>query len=227
MVEETNGCLGVQERSRRFPAVVKARGSADFTGALIGPKVLLTAAHTVDEDDDPLLISHQQSQVACCELHPHYSSDGNDLLGNSADLALCRLTEAASIGGDGRYEAVNLDRGFESDTESLLVTGFGPRSENGPASTDLCIKGGDSGGPAFSEGGIGRSRLIIGVNSEGPPEGNCGEPSKLTSTSSPAIAEWIRAWAEGVAEGQRCGAGEPVAICGVNAGDDTLCRTLS
>ncbi|MEM1202627.1 MAG: trypsin-like serine protease [Acidobacteriota bacterium] len=249
-------CLTRTERQRDFPAVVRASGSSHFTAALVGPRVLLTAAHTVEDDDNPILATHNEGQIACCDLHPDYSSDDgssaddSDLRRSSVDLALCRLADPLQLTPQGaRYESISL--GPYDERTTLTVMGFGPTRRGGPTHTclafkknvdiirqaseshwievDACLTGGDSGGPAFMEEARTSSRRIVGVNAKGPCSGedDDGDYSLLTSTSSPAISEWIQAWAKGEATGQSCGAGEPVAICGVNASEGIPCQTLS
>lgn len=235
---------GEELPSTGFQAVMN---TLRFTVSAVGPQAILTAAHTVwdQQEKEMRRVPEIRRIPLCCDIHPAY------LQGDpSADIALCRWERDLSRP---KYEAISLDPSRIAASKELFLTGFGcvkEASEGAVSGTpngklakvvepvgagehfievDSCLCQGDSGGPGFAfEPGPDHGanpgevlppadgrRWIVGVNAQNLCEVNQAEKGALTNTSSPEISRWIEAWAQGKAEGQKCGQGEVTQVCGV------------
>jgi hypothetical protein len=215
---------GDEARAEDFPATVYSTdGSGRCTATLIGPQVLITAAHCVDNGGQVFftLLTGQQHR-GVCQHHPDYDNN------KTADWALCRLEEEADV----EFETLSMDRTIPARGDRILLTGYGCTAQGGGGGNDgtlrygfaeviqtprsgnwdiitrgsvaLCF--GDSGGPAFhtygSEDPTGR-RVMISVNSRG----NIKDTSYLSKTLQNSVfSGWLKAWA----------ADQLVTVCGVS-----------
>lgn len=93
------------------------------TAALLGPRVLLTAAHCVPADGAGRLESRVQGEFhLACERHPNYASDP------SADFALCRLSRSFVLPRGGRYETISglpMSAVMDLRDDFIVLAGFG------------------------------------------------------------------------------------------------------
>jgi V8-like Glu-specific endopeptidase len=224
--------------------------AARCTGALIAPRLVLTAAHCVI---DPRLSSElevffgsatdapgpQIRRVVHVAAHPDYQADGDD-----ADLAALILDAPAPVA------PLPLDTGTLDDTwidTSVRLVGFGQPSSTEPVTgtkragtaviTDLDATTfrvepdpamschGDSGGPVLATRGS--SEVLIGVTSRGDP--GCqeyGQNVRIDSFRASFLATWIdaaAAWpAPPPADGDAL-AGLGDAICTAACADDAAC----
>ncbi len=115
--------------SKDWPASFRATfkstgGESSCTAVLIGPQVLLTAAHCVPESGK---ISYgrldTKSTSATCERHGDWVSGAD----SSADFALCRLDDPY-VGPPGfKFETINLARiePTGASPTAVVLTGFG------------------------------------------------------------------------------------------------------
>ena len=101
------------------------KGTAACTSALIGPEVLLTAAHCVPADGKVTLFrDNKELSKAECQAHPNYPKDA------SADFALCRLTTPFAAPAKFKFERVSTQ--LMSDVvarQSVLLSGYGCTSD--------------------------------------------------------------------------------------------------
>lgn len=205
------------------------------TSTLVGPRVLLTAAHCVGNGATATVRYRDVDRRSVCTHAPGYPAN------ETADWALCIF--AAPLNGI-RYETVNLDPGLVGVGTELLLTGFGCTARDGTGGNDglyrigevpvtalphdddhdietrgsvvLCY--GDSGGPGFAYLDPQRTRRVqVSVNSRTSVDTATRlilDTSYLSSLSTPAAKEFLREWS--AAHGAR--------ICGVHAGTAN-CRT--
>lgn len=194
------------------------------SSTLVGPRVLLTAAHCVSDGGTVSFALGSARYVATCDHHASYRSN------STADWALCYLTtEVAGV----PFEAVaTTEEAACSAGRSYLWTGYGctrwgqgidGRFRTGTAQVTRCPGGtsydtvtqgsvalcsGDSGGGGYVQlpGG---ARKLVGVNSRS----NTVDTSYVSSTYAAAFRDWAQAW----------GAAREAAICGVHVGA-TGCR---
>ena len=201
----------------KYPSTVRIfMSGASCTATLIGPKVLLTAAHCVD-DGKTVEFKYNGADVNSkpCSHHPGYASN------QTADFALCPLPTALS----GIFETINTDHKLISKGDTITLTGYGCIKSDGSGGNDgilregkakvtklpssknfdivataakgaLCY--GDSGGPAFSS-----SRTLIGVNSRGDIK-----TTSYLSAVHMADESFIKKWADDLG----------LKICGLHPG---------
>lgn len=195
------------------------------TSALVGPRVLLTAAHCVPRGGTVKIGMGQQTWTARCTHHAEYPGNA------TADWALCALD---SVGPKVPYERVNLDAALLKVKDELQLAGFGCTNDDGTGGNDgiyrigeapvrylpvgpdydivtqataaLCF--GDSGGPSFRYNDAARKkRVVVGVNSRVGVDAN----DKLTNTSylssTSAAREFFSKWSTE----------KNVKICGIHA----------
>jgi hypothetical protein len=189
------------------------------TSSLVGDRILLTAAHCVENGAAITLRYGGTDFQAMCERAPGYSPDSPRSA--SADYALCALDR--SIPGI-PAERVNSDPTRLAVGGTVLLTGFGCVTNQGTGGNDgiyrvgesqivalpnandnsIIVEGraglcfGDSGGPAFLQLAGGR-RIQISVNSRvqnlgGSGGTNLGPRSYLSSTSTPEALVFLRDW---------------------------------
>lgn len=103
------------------------------TSVLIGPEVLLTAAHCVPASGR---ISVQRRDAptlgGVCASHPRYPETSGGAGDLSADFALCRLSQPYVLAQGGRYETVSrrpMSSAVGTENNFILLTGFGCTSD--------------------------------------------------------------------------------------------------
>lgn len=199
-----------------YPEVIRiSSGMSSCTAAVIGPRVILTAAHCTKQDGEIVPISEealyefiheQQVYKARCSIAPDYRGQTGD-----QDMALCLSDRRVDL----KYASISKEPMVMNEMATLI--GYGcihsepPRAGNdgvlrvGRASvvreasdsyysfhtrgsSALCF--GDSGGPAFKEVKDAKRdyHYIAGVNSRG----NIVDLSLLTSMAHPNSIEWMQ-----------------------------------
>jgi hypothetical protein len=208
------------------------------TSTLVGPRVLLTAAHCTPEGASvSVKLAGKEYEGVCSQAASFSASDPAKI---SEDWALCLMTEEVTVK---QYETVNLDPSRLRISQEILLTGFGCTQSNGtggndgnyrigeakisslPAEADnyiqtkgqvaLCF--GDSGGPAFLYLDAGKKRrLQVSVNSRvgSLGKGKVGGVSYLSSTSTATAETFFKNWAEK----------NHVTICGLEANWGPNCQ---
>jgi hypothetical protein len=206
------------------------------TASMVGDRVLLTAAHCVDNGAAVTLRRAGQMYRGVCEHAPEY---GGGQLNKTADYALCALDR--SIPGV-PAERVNARAQALSVGQQIRLTGFGCTTDQGTSGNDgvyrigeatiaslpsgsnndivvtgpvgLCF--GDSGGPAFLIG-PGAARAQVSVNSRvenrSPTGVDLGPHSYLSSLTSRAATVFLADWSRR----------NSLRICGVDP-QATSCR---
>jgi hypothetical protein len=106
-------------------ATFTAHGTtAACTAALIGPSVMLTAAHCVPAAGSVTFtyVGHAKPYVATCTRHPDYAAPASDA---SADFALCSVAPAFAAPPGFRYETVSTADMSTMLQRTIVFTGFG------------------------------------------------------------------------------------------------------
>ena len=200
-----------------FPEVVNiVSGNAMCTASLIGPRVLITAAHCTTQNgevkpvsegkNDTIVIINQARFRSTCTISPKYQTEDHD-------IAMCVLDSAlelpfASLVKEGQGPKVG---------DQVTHVGFGCTNPNGQGGNDgrlkkgkaivtalssgrkhswesrgdgLCF--GDSGGPGYRFMATPRNNfhVVIGINSRA----NIRDYNYLIDTSSKASQDFIRSW---------------------------------
>jgi Trypsin len=201
-------------------------GIEPCSAALIGPHVLLTAAHCVGNHRLVSFSFNGKPFAGPCDWSNTFI-DGDD----SADIALCFISDAAPV----PYENISTDPTDLKVATRITLTGFGctsvdetgagrgneskkylvgdativklPGQQAGEENSiitegEVAICFGDSGGPAFLRNSLSGSRRVVGVNSHFWKDNNLSSISSLTT---PAAVEDIKKWRQ---------AGPNRAICG-------------
>src|SRR5215471_19039727 len=126
---ETELRAGREAVSAEWPASLYATFAAGgvtaaCTAALVGPKVLLTAAHCVPAVGGVTLIyeGHAGPYVAACTRHPDYGGPAKDA---SADFALCAITPAFEPPPGFEYETISTSNMSDLLNRTVVFTGFG------------------------------------------------------------------------------------------------------
>jgi len=213
-----------------FPALFVSRSGNNFcTSTLVGPRVMLTAAHCVSDGGQVEITHDGIARTAGCTQAPPYKAETD----STADWALCEF--ATAFGGIA-FENINITPGRIAKDTELLLSGYGctqsgvqdgqlrigetwvidvprPKLTNNHIVTRrgaaVCFR--DSGGPAFLFlDATKKQRVQVSVNSEG----NISDTSYLSSLATDAAVEFIRGWS---------GVNPNRAICGLQAGA-TGCR---
>ena len=119
---------GREAASAEWPASLYATfaargGTAACTAALIGPAVLLTAAHCVPAVGTITFRynGHPAPYMAACTRHPDFGSETD----RSADFALCTVTPAFDAPAGFLYETVSTSDMTALVNSVVVLTGFG------------------------------------------------------------------------------------------------------
>jgi secreted trypsin-like serine protease len=206
-----------------WPASVYiSSGGGRCTATVIGPHVLITAAHCVSNGGTATFAVLANRYSAKCTHSKAYS--GN----STADYALCKIDKMV----EGiPYESVLLDPNVLKVGSEIMLTGYGcvrrgggggndgiyrigeakvtklPSGSNNDIVTDrqsvaLCF--GDSGGPAFYY--LDKTkRVVISINSRG----NIADTSYLSALFTTEGVRFMNAWQQG---------NDMVGICGLSTG---------
>jgi V8-like Glu-specific endopeptidase len=198
------------------------------TATAVSPRVVLTAAHCVDDGGAATVEQGPTRTQLACQRHPLYKPK------TTSDVALCSVMPNASnihppAAG---FETVDTSPTIIRDDGNVRLLGFGCRVPKGPVSTvlweatapiiyvpstesqgfiitqgDAALCSGDSGGGAFMDTNPGRR--LIGVNALS----DLATTSWLAPTASDLFLTWARKWA----------AQHGVVICGIHP-DATNCH---
>lgn len=217
---------GQPAKPEDFPATVYASmGGAACTANVIGPKVLIIAAHCVGNGRTASFkLLTGENHKGTCKHSPDYSRN------STADWALCTLErEVTGIA----YEKINLDVNLPAKGEKVLLTGYGCRQPGGgggndgtlhtgeatvqsvPSGTnnDIVTKGGaalcfgDSGGPAYYVKSP-TERVQISVNSRG----DIRTTSYLSALATDQFKSFLTSWKSQTGL-KICGVDEDVVGC--------------
>ena len=202
-----------------YPEIVQIRtGNALCTATLIGPRVIITAAHCAETGETSRFAYDGQQYSAVITRSPLYPDPDHD-------LALGLLNSPISM----RFANIGGTPGLSED---FILTGYGCTDSDGGGSDgvlrigDSTVVGfdgydfiskridgaalcfGDSGGPAYvdMDDPFVERHVFLGVNSKG----NIIDTSLITRTDHPDSESFMRRWADG----------NNVEICGVNRNCD-------
>jgi len=201
----------------KYPGVIRiSSNGAGCTASVVGPNVVLTAAHCVDNGAK---VSFKHSGLSYtsegCVHHPGYKTN------KTQDFALCKVKDVAAP-----WISVNASHDFVKVGESLVLSGYGCTNKGGGGGNDgylrmgeakvlqvpntgsnfdivskgvaaLCF--GDSGGPVF------KNNKQVAVNSRGNIE-----DTSFTSATHMADESFMIPWAKANA----------VEICGLTKSCD-------
>jgi hypothetical protein len=220
MAEPTHVLIGgVVAEPGAFPA---SPWVGNCTAAIVGERVLFTAAHCVSNGGSKSFTVANTKYTAKCTHHSEYRNN------DTADFAVC-LTDKKVQGVP--FEHVTVAVGYQKG-DSILLSGYGCQKWGGgldgkyrigkapvtrvPVGTDYdtvtvgsaALCSGDSGGPAFLVAADG-SRKVIGVNSRS----NTTTTSYLSSHGVSTAQNFYKSWAQ--ANGAK--------ICGIHP-DAVGCR---
>lgn len=219
---------GREARSTDFPASFYARSDGgSCTGTLVSSRVMLIAAHCMDNGAQVVLNFKGTDFAGTCTHAPTYKNNP------TADWALCLLgKDVTGI----QFEKLNTDASHVKVGTELLLSGYGCVKSPGtggndgiyrigevgvtqiPAgnSNDILTKGGvalcfgDSGGPAFLYLDANkRDRVVVSVNSRG----NIKDTSYLSSVTTQSATDFLTSWS----------AQNSAKLCGLHA-DAANCR---
>lgn len=198
------------------------------TATVIGPKVVLTAAHCIVKGPSGGIEGSSVSLT--CTPHSYYGG------GSGHDIALCRASSEIRLKNDAPYETLSNSEGSPKANHQLALLGYGctdtgagskilyegtalvstPASELQPffetkGESAVCF--GDSGGGAYLAGPKG-GRLIVGIASKTIGNGI----SRFSIIPAAVTRQFIDSWASKQVD-PKTGAKILVRICGI---DQTL-----
>lgn len=189
-------------------SVYSTQGRARCSSTLIGPRVLIIAAHCISDSIETSFKAGGKIYHGQCEAAPGYARNV------TADWALCLIDKAVT---NVKFEFLNHEETLVKVGDVLQLTGYGCINPGGTGGNDgiyrigsakvisipsrrsydittqsnvaLCY--GDSGGPLFKilEDG---TRLIAGINSRG----NIRDTSYLSSVANDEFKAFLKAWTE-------------------------------
>ncbi len=214
---------GREADPKEWPASVYASmGNAACTATVVGPEVLLIAAHCVDHGGIAKFAIGPNQYSSKCSRSPLYRQ------GTDHDLALCKIENPVK---GIPFENLNQDPDLLKVGNEILLTGYGCIRQGGgggndgiyrigeatitrlPNPYDLTARGkaalcfGDSGGPAFVYLDAEKTKRVqISVNSKG----DIRTTSYLTSVSTKASVDFLTSWSDA----------NQVRICGVHSDVD-------
>jgi hypothetical protein len=213
---------GTRAKPAQWPATFVFRNPQgdQCTGTVVGSRVVITAAHCVEDQAQGIVQLGGSDIATTCTRHPGYqdvpSSDPAWEQKVSPDFALCALVSDLHI-ADG-FEVIGSPRNIPAKDDSVTLLGFGCIKEHGvdqsfgvlyrgetkvvtapaPPSFYISTQGGaalcfgDSGGGAYRFLNAAETRrLLIAINSRS----DIVSTSRLASTGLPGFAEWATAWA--------------------------------
>lgn len=187
------------------------------TATVIGPRVVLTAAHCIENGANGRVTVGKTTTDVVCNHHGDYPAR------ISADFALCLLS---AVLPRLPYEKVNMDSSLPQQATKLRLLGYGCLTQGGgdrsfgalfqgwadvvnredlyavtQGGAALCF--GDSGGGAFAYSSPAETkRVLVAVNSRG----DVSRYSWVSTTGSASFSNWARSWA----------ANNNVTICGMH-----------
>lgn len=190
---------------RKWPATVTFRGldHKPCTATIIGPQVLLTAAHCVEHDSTGVVTVNKVATTVRCQRHTNHHDVEYDIAVCVSEVEI-RLEKA----GDG-YERVGIDPKIPKVGVKLQLLGYGCTSaslptygllyegvatvDEAPSSGSPKIRtqggsaacAGDSGGAAYLESKGGR--VIVGINSRAT-----GETTMLAALTDPRTLDFVK-----------------------------------
>lgn len=199
------------------------------TATLIGPQVLLLAAHCIADQGIVAFKMGDSPHEGPCSHADEYRGDV------SADYALCKITPAVK---GVKFERISQDTALLVKLTQVLLTGFGCTRSNGTGGRDgifrigespilslppkdgnivvtkggaaLCI--GDSGGAVYT--GEGSGRRVIAVNIAADPDGGeLGDSSRVATLSSRVAQKFVTDWTVRNGSPRICGIGAVQSDC--------------
>jgi Trypsin len=217
--------------------IFKDRGEGVCTSTAVGRRVVLTAAHCVENGVTGSIESNGKPVKITCDHHPEYTpKTRHRKRTTSADWALCAASGDIELS---EYETVNVDSKKVKLKQELLLTGFGCNKEGGSDGgfgqlfegeanvTEIpsvngrvrwkkyyvttfggaAICSGDSGGATFKFLDAAKKSRVIVGVNS---RGDFRKVSRISSTSTESFTSWAKKWAskpEGLLE-----------ICGLHPG---------